>query len=118
MQDTNRKPYAQWRVPREVWRSLGEDLLPDGWSAGQPAGDIGFLRTDPRVPDVYGSSQPENSWLHNCIGGSEDSASVQNKQVDNWWAQTRWRMLLVGQENSTMFLHQDDIAYSVSYKIS
>lgn len=106
----DRKPYAQWRVPRDVWSALSNDLLPDGWSPGEPPNDIEFLRTDPRVPDVYGSSQPENSWLHNCVGGGEDSASEKKTRLDNWWAQTRWRMLLIGQENSTMFLHQDDIA--------
>eukprot|EP01043_Picozoa_sp_COSAG02_P031792 COSAG02_NODE_2092_length_9853_cov_12.323970_3_plen_636_part_00 len=106
----DRKPYAQWRVPRDVWTTLGKDLLPDGWSAGDPTNDIGFLRTDPRVPDIYGSSHPDKSWLHSCIGGGEDSVSVKNTRLDNWWGQTRWRMLLVGEENSTMFLHQDDIA--------
>jgi hypothetical protein len=106
----DRKPYAQWRVPREVWTMLGKDLLPDGWTAGDPIEDIEFLRTDPRVPDVEGPSSPESSWLHNCIGGGEESAAVKKERLDNWWGQTRWRMLLVGEENSTMFLHQDDIA--------
>lgn len=105
----DRKPYAQWRVPRKVWTTLGEDLLPDGWSAGEPVDDIHFLRTDPRVPDVNGPSSSD-SWLYNCIGGGDDPAAVREEQLDNWWGQTRWRMLLVGEENSTMFLHQDDIA--------
>ena len=90
--------------------------------------EVAFLRTDPRVPDyqqaaaaVAGDSGRKGddnhiSWLNSCIGGVEDGSGNSTSwgaevlsRMDNWWAQTRWRMLLVGQRNSTMFLHRDDI---------
>lgn len=90
--------------------------------------EVAFLRTDPRVPDYQqaaaavagdgGRKGDDNhiSWLNSCIGGVEDGSGNSTSwgaevlsRMDNWWAQTRWRMLLVGQRNSTMFLHRDDI---------
>ena len=71
---------AQWRVPREVWATLGHDLLPEGWTPGAAVPDIPFLRTDPRVADVGSGAE---SWLYRCIGGGEGSAAAQ-AALDNW----------------------------------
>jgi hypothetical protein len=47
--------------------------------------------------------------MQRCIGGGPGGQRARQERLDNWWAQTRWRMMLVGQRNSTMFLHRDDI---------
>lgn len=86
-------PYIQWRLSRKVWDSLAQDIYPE----------VTFLRSDPRVQD---SSAGGQSWMTTFI---DDGQGLSSAHLDNWWDQTRWRMLLIGQINSTMFLHQDDI---------
>ena len=120
-------PTGSKLVTAQVWEPLQQDIEPMPVSFTPLIPSAHPRRTTSQVACVrrrwrQGFIRTERGWMDQCFPTPElkkvpptpqrlrHCSTPQRSGAQVWWAQTRWRMLLVGQTNSTMFMHQDDIA--------
>mmetsp|Transcript_65224 Transcript_65224/g.155782 ORF Transcript_65224/g.155782 Transcript_65224/m.155782 type:complete len:367 (+) Transcript_65224:74-1174(+) len=89
-QKTGTPRYMQLRLSLRGWKRLKKDFepLPN--------------------PEIFWSDE---EWIEKCMKKAE-SGKVDAEAVDNFYTTNQWKFLLIGEEGTTMFFHQDGTASS------